>query len=261
MIDTDKPRCLPGTDEADAEAESDGEEPAARAGDAVEATGGAAQRIEMGEHAQAWLADVEHDRATRADMIEQMLAGGHLYSPAEDSKVQELLAMLTTDSSQTRRARQLKHGATEESSWTRLDEDGVLVGGTELVIHGASPLDIIAFLMDIDSRYNRSRLDPNVDVHYGVREARNPHYSVTFNECKIAPFQNRTFLQALVCKKMSDATYVWCTYPIANHSTVEPSDEIHVVRAELVRCIRLTRLAHGATRRSLGTCSSTRRSA
>ena len=48
-------------------------------------------------HARAWLADVEHDRATRADMIEQMLAGGHLYSPEEDSKIQELLAMFTTD--------------------------------------------------------------------------------------------------------------------------------------------------------------------
>jgi hypothetical protein len=199
--------------------------------------------------AQAWLADVEHDRATRADMIEQMLAGGHLYSPEEDSKIQELLAMLTTDSSQTRTVRQLKHGATLESSWTRLDEDGVLVGGTELVIHGASPLDIIAYLMDADSNYNRSRLDPNVDVQYGVREVRNPHYSVTFNEVQTSPaFRNRTFLQALVCKKMSDATYVWCTYPIANHSTVEPSDESHAVRAELIRCIRLTRLAYGATR-------------
>ena len=77
--------------------------------------------------ADAWLADVEHDRETRVDMIEHILAGGHLYSPEEDSKIQALLAMLATDSSQTRRARQLKHGATVESSWTRLDEDGVLL--------------------------------------------------------------------------------------------------------------------------------------
>ena len=80
MIDTDLPCRLPGTDEADAEAESDAEEPAARAGDAVEANGGAAQRIEVDVHAQAWLADVEHDRATRADMIEQMVAGGSAYT-------------------------------------------------------------------------------------------------------------------------------------------------------------------------------------
>ena len=92
MIDTDLPCCLPGTDEADAEAESDEEEPAARASDAVEANGGATQRIEVDVRAQAWLADVEHDRATRADMIEQMLGGGHLYSPEEESKIQELAA-------------------------------------------------------------------------------------------------------------------------------------------------------------------------
>ena len=247
MIDTDVPCRLPGTDEADAEAEADAEE-SSLIGDAVEANGGAAQRIEVDVHAQAWLADVEHDRATRADMIEQMVAGGHLYSPEEDSKIQALLAMLATDSSHTRRARQLKHGATVESSWTKLNEDGVLVGHTRLVIHGASPLDIIAYLMDADGDYIRSRFDPNVDVNYGVREVRNAHCSVTFSEVKTAPFRNRTFLQALVWKKLSDATYVWCTYPIANHSTVRPSDESHAVRAELVRCIRLTRLAHGATR-------------
>ena len=66
MIDTDLRCVLPGTDEADAEAESDEEEPTARARDAVEANGGAVQRIEVDVHAQAWLADVEHDRETRA---------------------------------------------------------------------------------------------------------------------------------------------------------------------------------------------------
>ncbi len=248
MIDTDLRCVLPGTDEADSEAEADGEKPAARAGDAVEANGEAAQRIEADVHAQAWLADVEHDRETRADMIEQILAGGHLYSPEEDSKIQALLAMLATDSSQKRRARQLKHGATVESSWTMLNEDGVLLGHTELIIHGASPLDIIAYLMDADSNYIRSRLDPNVDVHYGVREVRNAHYTVTFSEVKTAPFRNRTFLQAFVQRKLSETQFVWCTYPIANHSTVCPSDESHALRAEVVRCIRLTRRAHGATR-------------
>jgi hypothetical protein len=238
----------PGTDEADAEAEADGEEPAARAHDAVEANGGAAQRIEVDVHLQAWLADIEHDRETRADIIEQILAGGHLHSPEEDSKIQAMLAMLATDSSQKRRARHLKHGATVESSWTKLDEDGVLVGHSRLVIHGASPLDIIAYLMDADSNYIRSRFDPNVDVRHEVREVRNAHYSVIFDEVKAAPFQNRTFLQAFVWKKRSDATYVWCNYPIANHSTVQPSDESHAVRAEGLRCIRLTRLSHGATR-------------
>jgi hypothetical protein len=142
----------------------------------------------------------------------------------------------------------LKHGATVESSWTRLDEDGVLVGGTELVIHGASPLDIIAFLMDVDSRFNNCRLDPNVDVRLEIKEVRNPHYSVTFKEVRLAPFQNRTFLLAFLWKKLSETQFVWCTYPIADHPTVRPSDESHAVRAEIVRCFRLTRLAHGATR-------------
>ncbi len=216
-------------------------------GDAVEADDGASQQIEV-DPAETWLADVEHDREARTDKITQMVAGGHVYSAEEDSKIQELLAMFATDSSHGGKVRHLKHGATVESSWTKCNENDVLIGGTELVIHGASPLDIIAFLMDVDSRYNRSRLDPNVDVRLEIREVRNAHHSVTFYECKLVPFQNRTFHQALVWKKLSDTQFFWCTYPIADQPTVNLGDKSNSVRAEVVRCIRATYLQEGATR-------------
>ena len=35
---------------------------------------------------------------------------------------------------------------------------------TQLVIRGATPLDVIAYLMDLNGRHFRSRINPQVDV-------------------------------------------------------------------------------------------------
>ena len=35
---------------------------------------------------------------------------------------------------------------------------------TQLVIHGATPLDVIAYLMDLNGRHFRSRINPQVDI-------------------------------------------------------------------------------------------------
>jgi hypothetical protein len=180
-------------------------------------------------------------------MIAEMVADRTTYDCEEDSIIQCCLAMLAADSAG--KARHFKSGPTVDSSSTRLAEDsGLLVGNTQLVIRGASPLDIIAYLMDVKSRINESRLDPLTDVRLEIREVRNVHHIITFYEGKIAPFRNRTFLNASVWKKLSDMQCVWCTSPIASHPSVTPSDESHAVRAETVRCIRLTFIAEGVTK-------------
>jgi hypothetical protein len=69
----------------------------------------------------------------------------------------------------------------------------------------------------------------------------------TFFEAKATPFHNRTFLNAILWKQLSDAQYVWCACPIAAHPSVQPGDESHAVRAEVSRCIRLTLIAENAT--------------
>ena len=188
---------------------------------------------EAAQHAEAdaqppWLVDVEHDRETRKHMIAQMVADRHVYSDEEDSIIQRGLAMLEADSAQVGKVRQFKHGPTIDSSWTKLD--------------------IIAYLMDLDGMHFRSTLDPETDVRDELREARNSHHIVEFYEGKAAPFQNRTFLQAFVWKKLSDTQFVWCNAPIADHPSVTPSDERGTVRAEAVRVLRFTVIAQNVTR-------------
>ena len=213
-----------------------------------------AAESEAAQHAEAdaqplWLADLEHDREARKDMIARMVADRHVYSDEEDSIIQRGLAMLAANSAQAGKVQHFKHGPTIDSSWTKLDNrSGLLVGNTECVIRGAGPLDIIAYLMDLNGRHFRSTLDPETDVRDELREVRSSHHIVEFYECKLAPFHNRTFLQSLVWKKLSDAQFIWCLAPIADHPTVTPSDESNAVRAEGVRALRFTVIAQNVTR-------------
>jgi hypothetical protein len=209
---------------------------------------------EAAQHAEAdaqppWLVDVEHDRETRKHMIAQMVADRHVYSDEEDSIIQRGLAMFATDPAQVGKVRHFKHGPTIDSSWTKLDkESGLLVGNTQCVIRGAGPLDVIASLMDLDGMHFRSTLDPETDVRDELREVRNLHHIVEFYEGKAAPFKNRTFLNTLMWKQLSDAQFVWCLSPIADHPMVTPSDERDAVRAEAARVLRLTVIAQNVTR-------------
>jgi hypothetical protein len=209
---------------------------------------------EAAQHAEAdaqppWLVDVEHDRETRKRMIAQMVADRHVYSDEEDSIIQRGLAMLEADSAQVGKVRQFKHGPTIDSSWTKLDKgSGLLVGNTQCVIRGAGPLDIIAYLMDLHGMHFRSTLDPETDVRDELREVRNSHHIVEFYEGKAAPFQNRTILSTLMWKQLSDAQFVWCLSPIADHPTLTASDERDAVRAEGARVLRLTMIAQNVTR-------------
>jgi hypothetical protein len=178
-----------------------------------------------------------------------MVADRHVYSDEEDSTIQRGLAMLEADSARVGKVRQLKHGPTIDSSWTKLDNrSGLLVGNTECVIRGTGPLDIIAYLMDLNGRHFRSTLDPETDVRDDLREIRNSHHIVEFYEGKAAPFQNRTFLSTLMWKQLSDARFVWCLSPIADHPTLTPRDERDAVRAEAARVLRLTVIAQNVTR-------------
>ena len=206
-------------------------------------------RIEADAHEPQWLVDLEHDQETRKDMILRMVSQQHLYDDDEDSMIQRGLAILAADSAQTGSVPQSKHGPTVDASWTKLDEgSGLLVGYTTLVLRGAGPLDIIAYLMDLNGRHFRSTLDPETDVRDELREVRNSHHIVEFYECKAAPLKNRTFLSTLMWKHLSDAQFVWCLSPVADHPTLTPSDERDAVRAEAARVLRLTVIAQNVTR-------------
>lgn len=194
-----------------------------------------------------WLADLKHDRASREEWIKRIVAERHAYTADEEAMIQHQLAQFAASATDARQL--LKHGAGVDSSWTNYDEEsGLLVGTTELVVRGAGLFDILSYLMDADSRHMQSRADPQLDVRLDIREVVNAHHVIVFTEKKTAPFQNRTFLSALTWKKLSDTQYVWCSYPIADHPSLQPSDENHAVRAEAMRCLRLTYIDEKVTK-------------
>ncbi len=184
--------------------------PADGADVAVDLAGGGPEELEPSAmRVRTWLADVRHDRETRKAMIARMVVDGHVYSDEEESMITRGISMLADSAHRGGSVRPFKHGLTVDKSWSELQkETGLLAGHSELVIRGAGPLDIVAYLMDINGRHWRSRWDPEVDVRKEIREVRSSHCAIEFYECKTAPFRNRSFLSAFMWKKLTDAQYV-----------------------------------------------------
>ena len=121
-----------------------------------------------------------------------------------------------------------------------------LVGEVELLVP-ASPEQVVAFLMHFNSKFNLSQLDADIDVRRELLEVKNLHHSVCFSEMKAPGLQNRTFLVALLWRKISDAppTHVVIVVPIERHANHLPQDEAHAVRAEVRRVFQITGTADG----------------
>jgi hypothetical protein len=126
----------------------------------------------------------------------------------------------------------------------------VLIGHVEAMIR-ASPEQIVAYVMHFDSKVHQSQLDPEVDVRQEILEVKNLHHLVMFYEGKTAPgFQNRTALNSFVWRKVSDEPlkYVWVNLPIERHDKIPPEQEVHAVRAQVSRCLMLTRVGEAFTK-------------
>jgi hypothetical protein len=198
----------------------------------------------------AWLNDARDDGVWHEATVHEMREGEHLYTPEETALIARGTALLGTFGAGKGKARSMRRCKTVKLAETKHDErSGLLIGHVVAEVR-TSPELVVAFLMHIDSKYNRSTLNPEVDVRQEVLEVRSPHHTVVFFETKSAPLCNRTILNAQLWQKVSDAplTYVWVTVPIESHAKVAPEDEAHSVRAELVRCIRATQTAVGVTR-------------
>jgi hypothetical protein len=202
------------------------------------------------EEARAWLNDARDDGAWRAATVQEMREGEHSYTPEETALIATGLALLGTFGAGNGKARSMRRSKTVELAETKHDEkSGLLIGHVEAEVR-ASPEQVVAFLMHIDSKFFRSILNPERDERQEVLEVKSPHHAVAFFEKKPAPFQNRTFLNVLLWEKVCDTplTYVWVTVPIEHHVKISREDEAHAIRAEAMRCVRATQTAPGVTR-------------
>jgi hypothetical protein len=200
--------------------------------------------------AVAWVADVKQDFLWRQAMVLKMLQGGQVYTEEETALIAKGLAFLDSAAAGTGKARPLKHSTLFTSALTRHDtKSGLLIGHAVATIR-ASPEQIVAFQMHYDSKIKLSQLDPTLEVRYAILDVKNLHHIVSFYEVKSAPFKNRTFLSSMLWQKVCDAplTYIWVNVPINRHNKAPPESEVHAVRAEGSRCLKLTRIRDDLTK-------------
>jgi hypothetical protein len=138
------------------------------------------------------LADFVHDGAWRDAMVAEMRKGGQSYSADEAGLIAQVTELLNSLTKGAGKARPIKsHAKTVEVAQTKYDKSsGMVVGEVKLLVP-ASPEEIIAFLMHLDSKFYQSKLNPKVDVRFEVLEVKSLHCSIVFYEIKTAPIRNR----------------------------------------------------------------------
>jgi hypothetical protein len=196
------------------------------------------------EHIKIWRSDVEADRADRAAWIQTFASTDLVYSPEQESALQRCMEMLAVFGPGKSLGNPISHNRTVDRAETKSNEEtGEVYGVMDGIIHGATPLDIIAYAMCFNGRHIQSDWDPHIDVISELLDT-GPHYAVTYSEKMSPPIRNRTFLNQLVCKKLSDdpSTYILAVTPLAEHEYVDARLESRgrKIRAEVVRGFRLT---------------------
>ena len=193
------------------------------------------------------LADLTHDSAWRGAMIEAMRKDEQYYSEEETRLLTEGMGLLGSMAEDTGKV--LKRAKTVElARITHHKKSGLLLGEVKLVVP-ASPEQLVAFLMHVDSKFFTSRLNSETDVAFEILEVKNLHCSIVFSEMKTAPFTNRTFLNACLWRKVSDTplTFAVVAVPIERHAKIRAEREGYAVRAHATRAFRVTRTADGET--------------
>jgi hypothetical protein len=212
------------------------------------------QRRVEDEELVAWLGDGVHDNTEREKRVSAIVAASNApFTSAESDAIEKGIAMFAAFDGSSAGVKQLKHSATIDRLETRHDVvTGLLLGRAEAVIR-ATPLDLVAYCLNYDSRHNQSTWNPNMYVASKVLRVGERHV-VIFNRAKLgAGLSDRTFLNTIVAKRTSEdhaaqAVYILVALPIPSHDLVTPKDEKGAVRAENCRVFRFTEVASRRTK-------------
>jgi hypothetical protein len=210
------------------------------------------RRMVEDEGLRSWLDDVAHDNAQRQGWIGEMaLPSGRVYDAMENGAIAKCLGMIALFDSNPASVTPLPHPATVARFETKQDAaSNVLLGLAELQIR-APPLDIVAYILNLDSRFMESENAVDADLVFAkVLETVNPHHRIWFNRYKARGVSDRTFVYSVIAKQEAEdpPTYVVAVTTIPIHDKIDPKDEARAVRAETYRGFRLTEVAQGVTK-------------
>jgi hypothetical protein len=204
------------------------------------------------EKLAAWLDDANHDVMLRLKTMNAIEpASNQLHTATERETIEKGEAVFAQYDRSLAPVTQLKRSATIARSETKLDEAGRLLLGRAEVEVRASPLEIVAYMLNYDGRHIQSDWDPVVDVRSEVVARVNEHHTIVFNRRKLGSgLSDRTFLNSVVAKKVAEnpPTYILVAVPIAQHPKISPKDEAGAVRAECFRSFRCTEVAPRRTK-------------
>ena len=136
------------------------------------------------ESLQVWLNDARVDGAWRDETVREMREGEHSYSPEETALIASGTALLGTFATGKGKARPMRCSKTVELAETKHDKkSGLLIGHVEAEVR-TSAEQAIAYPMHFDSKYNRSIINPEVDLRAEVLEVKNPHHRLPRKEVR-----------------------------------------------------------------------------
>ena len=199
-----------------------------------------------------WLSDLDHDAVQRENRIGEMaLPSGRVYSGIENEAVERCQGMFALFDSISASVTHLKRSATIKRLETKYDEATRRVFGLAEAEVRADLLDIVAYLLNFDSRHMQSSNAANARmVRFDCLERIDSHHTVVFLRYKLPGMSDRTFLMSFVAKHVSDdpPTVLVALVPIPRHDKIGPKDEAGAVRAENCRSFRCTEVAPGVTK-------------
>ena len=203
------------------------------------------------EDLKVWLDNLAHDTAQRRKTMNAMEpASTQVYTAAEAELIDKGTAAFAQYDSNPAPVEQLKRSVTIARSETKRHEDGRLLLGRAEAEVAAGPLEIVAYMLNYDSRHIRSNWNRAVDVRVDIVDRVNDHHIIVFNRRKSAGFSDRTFLNETIAKQVADdpTTYILVSLPIAEHPKITTKDEAGAVRAEAFRSFRFTEMAPGRSK-------------
>jgi hypothetical protein len=199
-----------------------------------------------------WLGDAAHDEQNRQDVI-LALQTAQSYTAWERREIDASRRLLSQFESSAAKRHPIKSRATVEQAETKRDDDtgGLLLGRTELLIRGATPRQIAAYLLNAnDSRQENRHRWSAWTVRCCNLQTVNDHHVVSFYRCRASGFADRTFLLSIIAEQLLDdpLTYVVVVVPIPAHHLITATDEARAVRAECCRVYQLIEVAPRITR-------------
>jgi hypothetical protein len=209
------------------------------------------------EDLATWLADVAHDEGRRGARVAAIDSAHQVYDEVEDSLLEQGRALFRRFDSSSGKATERKAASAQAHTLVRSETKveqatGLLLGRTEVIIRGATPQQILAYILDLDGRHMQQTTthNPANDVRSETVQAVNDHHTIIFLRKKQLGFSDRTFLNSVVAKKVSEAptTFLVAAMPIRSHVKITLKDEAGALRAENCRVFLLTELALRVTR-------------